>query len=316
MTTPKISVREVGPRDGLQACKSIMSTAAKLAWIDAMVAAGVSDIEVVSFVPPAMLPQMADAGVLVPEVRSRHPGLHVATLAPNLRGAQAAVAAGAQSILVPVSASEAHSLSNVRRTRAEAVAEFARIGAWVTTLAVRPQLVAGIPTAFGCSLQGEVPEAEVVALAVQLAQAGADIVTLADTLGYAHPSQVRRLVRAVRAEIGDSRMGNLHLHDTMGSALANALAALEAGITGFDSALGGLGGCPFAPGSVGNVNTEDLVFMLESEGLDTGIDLAALIAARDVLRAGLPDEALHGRVAAAGIPRTFRPAVSHTGIAA
>ena len=308
MTTPKISVRDVGPRDGLQACKSIMSTDAKLAWIDAMVAAGVADIEVVSFVPPAMLPQMADAAVLVPEVRARHPGLHVATLAPNLRGAQAAAAAGAHSILVPVSASEAHSLSNVRRTRAEAVAEFAKIGAWARSLTAGPQLIAGIPTSFGCSLQGEVPEAEVVALALQLVEAGAEIVTLADTLGYAHPSQVRRLVRAVRAEIGESRMGNLHLHDTMGSALANALAGLEAGITGFDAALGGLGGCPFAPGSVGNVNTEDLVFMLESEGFDTGIDLAALIAAREVLHAGLPDEALHGRVAAAGIPRTFHPA--------
>lgn len=306
----RISIREVGPRDGLQACKSIMPTEAKLAWIAAMVAAGVSDIEVASFVPPSVLPQMADAGMLVPEVIARHPGIYVATLAPNLRGAQAAVASGAHAVLVPVSASEAHSLSNVRRTRAEAVAEFSRVAGWMKTLDAPPKLIAGVPTAFGCSLQGEVPEAEVVAHAVALAEAGADEVCLADTLGYAHPSQVRRLLRTVIAELGADRVGNLHLHDTMGSALANAMAGLEAGVRGFDSALGGLGGCPFAPGSVGNVNTEDLVFMLESEGLHTGIDLAALIAARDVLRAGLPNEPLNGRVAAAGIPRTFRTALA------
>jgi isopropylmalate/homocitrate/citramalate synthase len=235
--------------------------------------------------------------------------LLVVTLAPNLRGAQNAAAAGAQSIILPVSASEAHSRSNVRRSREDQVAEVARVVEWARTLGPdAPRIEGGIATAFGCSFQGEVPEKDVLELAVALTETGVDIVKLADTLGNASPSQVRRIVRAVRAEIGAERFGNLHLHDTLGTALANVLAALEEGVRGFDAALGGLGGCPFAPGSVGNVSTEDLVYLLESEGYDTGIDLAKLISAREVLRAGLPDERLHGRVAAAGVPRTYRPA--------
>jgi isopropylmalate/homocitrate/citramalate synthase len=302
-------VREVGPRDGLQMAKAIMPTSAKLEWIAAMVAAGVREMEVASFVPPASMPQMADAAEVTRAARAAHPDLLVVTLAPNLRGAQNAAAAGAQSIILPVSASEAHSRSNVRRSREDQVAEVARVVEWARTLGPSaPRIEGGISTAFGCSFQGKVPEKEVLELAVALAEAGADFVMLADTLGYASPSQVRRLVRTVRAEVGAERFGNLHLHDTMGTALANVLAALEEGVRGFDAALGGLGGCPFAPGSVGNVSTEDLVYLLESEGYDTGINLAGLISAREVLHAGLPDERLHGRVAAAGVPRTYRPA--------
>src|SRR5918911_1598160 len=308
---PAVTLREVGPRDGLQMAQTIMPTDAKLRWIGAMVAAGVREMEVASFVPPTAMPQMADAGDVTRAVRARHPELRVVALAPNLRGARNAAAAGAQAVILPVSASEAHSQSNVRRSRAEQVAEVGRVVAWAKTLGPdAPRIEGGISTAFGCSLQGEVPEREVVALAVALAEAGADVVALADTLGYAGPSQVRRLVRAVRTEVGAERFGNLHLHDTLGTALANALAALEEGVRGFDAALGGLGGCPFAPGSVGNVSTEDLVYLLESEGFDTGINLEALLAAREELRAGLPEERLHGRVAAAGVPRTFRPAAA------
>lgn len=303
----KAGVREVGPRDGLQAAKSVMPTQAKLAWIDAMVAAGLRSMEVASFVPPSALPQMADAAELVLAVRAKHPGLHVVALAPNFRGAQGAAAAGAQGILLPVSASEAHSRSNVRKSREDQVAELSRVVDWARTLGVdRPMIEAGISTAFGCSLQGVVLERDVVALAVALAQAGADRVSLADTLGYASPTHIRRLVRAVRTEIGAARCGNLHLHDTLGLALANVYAALEEGVRGFDGALGGLGGCPFAPGSVGNVATEDLVYLLEQEGFDTGVDLDALLRARETLAAGLPGEKLHGRVAAAGVPRTYR----------
>jgi isopropylmalate/homocitrate/citramalate synthase len=308
---PAVTVREVGPRDGLQMAKAVMPTDGKLRWIAAMAGAGVREMEVASFVPPAAMPQMADAAAVTRAVRAAHPGLRVVALAPNLRGAQNAAAAGAQSIILPVSASEAHSQSNVRRSRADQVAEVARVVAWAKTLGPdRPRIEGGISTAFGCSLQGEVPERDVVALAAALAETGADIVALADTLGYAGPSHVRRLVRAVRAEVGAERFGNLHLHDTLGTALANALAALEEDVHGFDAALGGLGGCPFAPGSVGNAATEDLVYLLESEGFDTGIDLGALLAARDALRAGLPDEKLHGRLAAAGVPRTYRPAAA------
>lgn len=305
-----VTVREVGPRDGLQMAGAVMPTAAKLRWIAAMAAAGVREMEVASFVPPAAMPQMADADAVVRAVRATHPGLHAVALAPNLRGAQGAAAAGAQSILVPVSASEAHSRSNVRRSRAEQVAEFGRIVAWAATLDAPPRIEGAISTAFGCSLQGEVPEADVLALAAALAHAGATTVALADTLGYASPRQVRRIVRAVRQEVGAARLGHLHLHDTLGMALANASAGLDEGIRGFDGALAGLGGCPFAPGSVGNVATEDLVFLLESEGFDTGIDLQALVAARDELHAGLPDEPLQGRIAAAGIPRTYHAARS------
>jgi len=306
---PAVLVREVGPRDGLQNSRAIMPTEAKLHWIAAMAGAGLREIDVASFVPPAAMPQMADAAEVVRAVRQRHPSVRAVALAPNLRGAQNAAAAGAQTLVIPVSASEAHSRSNVRRSRAEQVQAFRGIVEWARSLGeAAPRIEAGISTAFGCSLQGMVPEEEVVALAAELAEAGADVVALADTLGYATPAQVRRLVRAVRGVVGAERFGNLHLHDTMGTGLANVLAALEEGMRGFDAALGGLGGCPFAPGSVGNINTEDLVYLLESEGFDSGIDLAALIAAREPLRAGLPGEPLSGRVAAAGIPRTFQPA--------
>ncbi|MGX7708724.1 hydroxymethylglutaryl-CoA lyase [Methylobacterium sp. Gmos1] len=303
---PVVAVREVGPRDGLQMAKSVMPTAAKLAWIDAVAASGVTGMEVASFVPPHLMPQMADAAEVTRTARQRYPALTVVALAPNLRGAQNAAAAGAQVVVVPVSASEAHSRANVRRSREEQVAEVARI---VEALGCdRPRIEAGISTAFGCSLQGAVPEDDVVRLGAALAEAGADIVSLADTLGYAAPAQVRRLVRRLRREIGTERLGHLHLHDTLGTALANAYAGLEEGVRGFDGALGGLGGCPFAPGSVGNAATEDLVYLLESEGFDTGIDLPALIAARALLAELLPSERLHGRVAAAGIPRTYRHA--------
>ena len=272
-----------------------------------MFQAGIREMEVASFVPPAAMPQMADAAEVTRAVRQHHPQLRVVALAPNSRGAQNAAAAGAQSIIIPVSASEAHSRSNVRRSRADQVAEVGKVVAWARTLCGdAPRIEAGISTAFGCSLQGVVPENEVIELARSLMEARADVVALADTLGYASPSQVRRLVRAVRTEVGSEHFGNLHLHDTLGTALANVLAALEEGVRGFDAALGGLGGCPFAPGSVGNVATEDLVYLLESEGFDTGIDLDALIAARFSLSSGLPGEKLHGRVAAAGIPRTYR----------
>jgi isopropylmalate/homocitrate/citramalate synthase len=305
-----VSVREVGPRDGLQMVKEVMPTESKLRWISAMVRAGARQIEVGSFVPATLLPQMADTAAVVHKVRDSHPKLYATVLAPNLRGAQDAVAAGAQSIIVPVSASEAHSRANVRRSREEQVLQFGKVAEWIHSLGSgKPRIEAAVSTAFGCSMQGNVPEEEVVHMTGQLARLGADIVTLSDTLGYATPSQVRRLVRAVRSEIGPDRFGALHLHDTLGTALANVAAGLEEGVRAFDGALGGLGGCPFAPGSVGNVATEDLVYLLESEGYDTGIDLEGLLEARAVLREVLPNERLHGRVAAAGVPPTFRLSV-------
>ena len=302
----RVIVCEVGPRDGLQIAKGRMPTAVKARWIEALAAAGLAEIEVGSFVPPRLIPQMADTAEIV-RASVQIPGLTVVALAPNLRGAEAAYAAGAHRVSVPVSVSEGHSRANLNRSPAEQVAEVARITAFARAQERRMEVEAGCSTAFGCSIDGVVPPARTVAIAAALAEAGVDEVVLADTVGYAHPSQVRALVRAVRAAVGPKLTG-LHLHDTMGLGLANALAGLDEGIRNFDAALAGLGGCPYAPGASGNIVTEDLVFMLEILGFETGIDLEALIAARAILREGLPGEPLRGGVAQAGIPRTFRAA--------
>jgi hydroxymethylglutaryl-CoA lyase len=302
-----VTISEVGPRDGLQMVKTVVPTATKLRLIEALHAAGLPEIEVGSFVPPKLVPQMADT-----EAVTRHaltlPGLHVAVLVPNLRGAEAAIAAGAHKITLTLSASEAHSRANLRRTREEQMQVAREVAAHVTALpGARPTLEAGLSTAFGCSIQGEVPERDVVAMAVQLAEAGFDSVGLSDTSGYANPAQLRRLVRAVKAGIG-AKCDSLHLHDTMGLGMANVAAGVEEGIRIFDAALAGLGGCPFAPGASGNIVTEDLVFLLESLGLRTGVDLEALVAARRILAEALPEEKLHGNFARAGRPTGWREA--------
>jgi len=301
-----VVVSEVGPRDGLQMVHVVIPTPAKLRWIAALAAAGLPEIEVASFVPPKLVPQMADAAE-VTRFALTLPGLHVAVLAPNARGAAAAAAAGAHKITVTISASEAHSMANLRKPRAAQIEEVRAIAAALRDLPGRPALEAGLSTAFGCSLQGEVPERDVVAMAVELVEAGCDSVGLSDTAGYAQPAQLRRLVRAVQAEIGE-KLDNLHLHDTMGLGLANVTVGVEEGIRIFDGALAGLGGCPFAPGASGNVVTEDLVFLLESLGLRTGVDLDALLRAREVLHEILPDEPLHGAFARAGRPRGWTAA--------
>ena len=231
----------------------------------------------------------------------------IVALAPNLKGAQLAAAAGARRISVPVSVSEGHSRANTNRSTAEAVDEIARIAAWIKDSGTVLELEGALSTAFGCSIDGQVPERRVVDTAAALVAAGADMVALADTVGYAHPAQIRSVVRAVRAAIGE-RLEGLHLHDTMGLGIANALAGLDEGIRSFDSSLAGLGGCPYAPGASGNIVTEDLVFMLESMGMQTGIDLNRLLEARTILAEGLPDEPRHGGLARAGIPRTFKAA--------
>ncbi|MDE2573782.1 MAG: hydroxymethylglutaryl-CoA lyase [Rhodospirillales bacterium] len=301
-----VTVCEVGPRDGLQMAKGIMPTAIKSRWIAAIAAAGVPEIEVGSFVPAKLIPQMADTAEIVREA-VKLPGVRIVALAPNLRGAQDAYTNGAHRISVPVSVSEGHSRANLNRTPGEQVAEVARLVAWVRAQA-RPMEVEGAcSTAFGCSIDGVVPEGAVVRVAEGLAAAGVDSIALADTVGYAHPAQIKATVRAVRAAVG-RRFDGLHLHDTMGLGLANALAGLEEGIRSFDAALAGLGGCPFAPGASGNIVTEDLVFMLHSMGFTTGIDLEKLIAARAVLREGLPHEPMHGNVSKAGLPPTYRVA--------
>ncbi len=304
----RVTVCEVGPRDGLQIARAIMPTEAKIQWIVAMAEAGVREIEVGSFVPPTLVPQMADTE-RVARKALQIPGLTVLALVPNLKGAQRAYEAGVHTITLPVSVSEGHSRSNTRKGTFEQVAVVRTVVEWVRAQERPMRVEAGCATAFGCSIDGVVPQSRVVEVATALAEAGVDAVVLADTVGYGNPAQVRSTVRAVRAAIGP-KLQKLHLHDTMGLGLANALAGLEEGIRQFDSALAGLVGCPFAPGASGNIVTEDLVFMLESMGCHTGIDLRKLLETRTFLKESLPGEPIFGQVAKAGIPKTFAPALA------
>ena len=307
-----VLVSEVGPRDGLQSIARIMPTGIKHRWIAALAGAGLREIEVGSFVSPKRLPQMADAAELV-RAAMQIPGLGVLALVPNLKGAERAIAAGTPKLTMPVSASQSHSLQNVGMSTEAAVAEVGRVCALRATLSpeLRPGIEAGISTAFGCTLEGPVSEDSVIRLAVAVAEAGADSVGLSDTTGYGNPAQVRRLFTRLRHELGE-RAGGAHFHNTRGQGLANVVAALDVGVTTFDSSQGGLGGCPYAPGATGNIVTEDLVFLLEAMGLRTGIDLPRLIAARALIEAGLPGEPLYGDVPAAGLPKGFSPASART----
>jgi hydroxymethylglutaryl-CoA lyase len=299
---PSVHICEVGPRDGLQNAHQMMSTPAKKAWISALAAAGLKEIEVGSFVPPKLIPAMADTAEIVKHAIGI-PGLKVVALAPNLKGFQRALEAGAHKVTFPVSASRQHSESNVRMTPDQMVEEVRKCAQYPHP---GVEIEGAVSTAFGCTMQGVVPDDDVVRIASALAQF-CDGVALADTVGYANPAQVKRIFRRVKNEIGDKLEG-AHFHNTRGLGLANALAAYEEGVRHFDSSLGGLGGCPFAPGASGNVITEDLVFMFESMGMATGIDLDKLMAARKLMVEALPQEQTYGHFALAGVPKGFRAA--------
>jgi len=300
-----VIVSEVGPRDGLQNVKQTMPTEAKIRWITALAQAGLREIEVGSFVPPKLLPQMADAEEVV-RAASKLPGLDVLALAPNFKGAERAIAAGVTTVSMPVSASRAHSMANLRMTPEDAVDQVCKVRQLLDSLPEkRIGLEVGISTAFGCSLEGMVSEDWVMELAGMLAEAGAESIGLSDTAGYANPAQVKRMFTQLKRELGD-KAGAAHFHNTMGQGLANVVAALEVGVTTFDSSQGGLGGCPYAPGASGNIVTEDLVFLLEAMGLRTGINIERLIAARAILAGGLPGEKLYGHVPDAGLPKGFQ----------
>lgn len=304
-----ILVSEVGPRDGLQSIATVMSLEAKKAWIDAEAAAGVREIEVGSFVPAKLLPQLADTAELVDHARTI-PGLSVAVLVPNAKGAEAAIRAGAHKITLPLSVSETHSLANLRRSHEQVIDEAIAIANLIRALpaADRPHFEGSLSTAFGCTLEGAIPDAQIARLAAALMDAGCDEVGLSDTTGYADPRAVKHLIGLVRGVVGDGALTGIHLHNTRGLGLANALAALECGLTTLDASLGGLGGCPFAPGASGNIVTEDLVFMLEAMGLRTGIDIDRLLAVREIVTAALPDEEMYGFLPDAKLPLGFRPA--------
>ncbi len=303
---PDVLVSEVGPRDGLQSIKTIMPLAAKKEWISALAASGLSEIEVGSFVSPQWVPQLADTADVVAHALTI-PDLTVAVLVPNLRGAEAALTAGAHKLTIPFSASETHSLKNVRRTHAQMLDEVRRIVTLIRALPAqrRPRFEGGMSTAFGCTYEGAVPADKVVRLAEQLREAGCDEIGLSDSVGYANPAQIRALVVRVRDAIGKEAFAGLHLHNTRGLGLANVVAGLEVGVDTFDSSMAGIGGCPFAPGATGNIVTEDLVFMLESMGLRTGVDLTKLLEARKILAAAVPKEELYGYLPAAGLPLAY-----------
>ena len=304
MSEIDILISEVGPRDGLQSIDAVLPTRVKIDWIRAQSAAGFKEIEVGSFVPSSILPQMADTAEVVAEA-SKIPGLTVAVLVPNFRGAQNAIKAGAHKISIPFSVSETHSLKNVRRTHDQMIEEVVKIAELVQAQSHPPHFEAGLSTAFGCTIEGSISEDLVVQSAERLVSAGVAEVGLSDTTGYANPAQVRRLIRKVRAAVGKENLTGVHLHNTRGLGLANALAALDEGITTLDSSLGGIGGCPFAPGASGNIVTEDLVFMLEAMGIKTGIDIDKLLDVRNILKSALPDEPLYGFVPDAGTPKGF-----------
>lgn len=307
--TSHIHISEVGPRDGLQSIDRVMHLDAKKAWIKAEAEAGVSEIEVGSFVPPKLLPQMADTAELVAFAKTL-PDLEVVALIPNLKGAERAIAAGVDKMSIPFSMSETHSINNVRKDHPAMLEEIRAIAELVAAQpeGERPHFEVGLSTAFGCTIEGPVSEDQVVRLAAASMDAGVAEVGLSDTTGYANPEQVRRLVRKVKAAVGADKLNTLHLHNTRGLGLANVVAGLEEGITTFDASLGGLGGCPFAPGASGNIVTEDLVFMLEAMGYETGIDLEKLLKVRKIIAEALPGEPLYGFTPDAGLPLGFREA--------
>ena len=301
-----VLVRDVGPRDGLQQVKTVLPAAVKLDWIRADVAAGMPEIEVCSFVPAHVIAQFADAVEVATEA-AKIGDYTPSALTPNPKGAEIGFRTGIGKINYVMSVSESHNRQNVRRSREESLDGFRAIVAARNEQAPGVRIGIGLATALGCTIEGTVPESETLKLLERVLDAGADEVMLPDTVGYASPSQVRSLFRQGIAIAGDVPVWS-HFHDTRGLGLANALAALEAGCTRFDASLAGLGGCPFAPGATGNIVLEDLVFLLESEGLRTGIDLAKLRAARDIVEAALPDEPKYGQVLRAGLPKGFVPA--------
>ena len=298
-----IEVSEVGPRDGLQSISQIMPTESKKRWIEALAIAGIPEIEVGSFVPARIFPQLADT-MEVAKFAKTIEGLKVAALVPNLKGAENAILAGVDKLTIPLSVSETHSMRNVNRTHDQMLDEVKRIVELIRDLPIdeRPLIEGALSTAFGCTIEGSISEDRVVELSEELMEAGCSEVGLSDTTGYANPVQVKRLIGKVWDAIGRDHLTGIHLHNTRGQGLANVLAAVEVGLTTVDSSMGGIGGCPAAPGASGNIVTEDLVFLLEAMGLKTGIDFDKLLDARDVVARALPDVELYGFTPNAGLP--------------
>ncbi len=300
----RVTLREVGLRDGLQSISRTLPTENKLQWIGGAWEAGLREIEVGSFVPPKLLPQLADTAELVAFAKTL-PGLAASVLVPNLKGAERAMDSGADWMLLPLSASHAHSLANLRRAPDEVVSEIAAMVAARQARGSSIRIEVGISTALGCTIQGEVAVDDVLRLLKAVLALGVDRVGLADTVGYADPRQVAELFTRAREVAGD-RLACGHFHDTRGLGMANVMAALQTGETRFDACLAGMGGCPHAPGASGNVATEDLAYLFASMGIETGIDFDRLMALRAQVTQWLAGESLHGTIAQAGLPKTLR----------
>jgi hydroxymethylglutaryl-CoA lyase len=297
-------------RDGLQSIADIMPTETKIAWLEAEYAAGVREIEVSSFVPPKLLPQLADAEAVVRHAMTL-PRLTVSALIPNSRGAERGLALGVHEMNFVLSVSEGHNKSNVRRSTDESIEDFRRVVALCREhggngASRRPRINCGLATSFGCTIEGDVDEDRVRRIANQVAEAGADGIILADTVGYGQPAAIGRVFRRVIADVAPLPVA-AHFHDTRGLGLANVLAAFAAGCKAFDASLGGLGGCHYAPGASGNIVMEDTAFMFESMGIETGIDIDHLTRVREIVGRALPEVTLYGAIAKAGLPRNFHP---------
>jgi hydroxymethylglutaryl-CoA lyase len=303
----RVVLREVGLRDGLQLVKTFPSTEAKRRWLAEEHAAGVRHFEVGSFLPAKTFAQFADVREMVRAVAAL-PGAHGVALVLNERGVNEALESDVGEIASVVSATEEHSQANARRSRESAITNIRRLCELRDAAAHRPIVHAAISMALGCSIAGAVDPNEVLRLVEKCLEAGVDAVGIADTVGYAGPKQVGDLTKAA-VRLAGKKPICVHLHDTRGMGIANASAALDAGARILDGSLGGLGGCPFAPGATGNVVFEDLVFLCESKGFETGIDIEKLVAVRAILREEMPNEPLFGGLARAGLPcRTARAA--------
>jgi hydroxymethylglutaryl-CoA lyase len=303
--TEKVALREVGMRDGLQSLAPILTTEQKNAWCTAEFAAGVQEMEVTSFVPAKLLPMFADAEEVVRHALS-HDGMTVSALIPNLRGAERGVALGVHEVAHVLSVSEGHNQNNVRRSTRESIQDLKRVIELRDSLepSKRPRVMAGLATCFGCTIEGHVDERRVLEISREVLALKPDALMLADTVGYGNPTAIRRVFREVLDMAGEVRVG-AHFHNTRGLGLANVLAALEVGVRNFDASLGGLGGCPWAPGATGNIVMEDTAFMLEAMGFDTGIDLDRLIEVRRMVEGFMPGIPFHGDLPKAGIPKNY-----------
>jgi hydroxymethylglutaryl-CoA lyase len=298
-----VVVREVGLRDGLQILPQVLPTERKLEWIRAAHAAGLREIEVGSFVPEKLMPQLADTAELVAYAKTL-PGLLPSVLVPNLKGAERAIDSGAHAMLLPLSASHAHSLANLRRAPDEVVEDLRRIVDLRDAKGSDCLVEVGLSTAFGCTIQGRVEPAEALRLLRAALDAGVDRIGLADTVGYADPLQVKTLFEQALEVAGD-KLSCGHFHDTRGLGSANVFAAWQAGMRRFDACTGGIGGCPHAPGASGNVATEDVAYLFASMGVPTGLDFNALIALRSQVAIWLDGAPLHGAIWRAGLPKTI-----------